>query len=414
MKAIRLIAFLLIVGITGAVVGFTSEMVAKDTKLGLDLKGGFEILYEASPIDSSLPVTQESLNQTANSLISRINKATGGVAEPEIVTEGENRIRVKLAIKGDQQEVRDILKKPATLTLRSGDNFEVVELYGTDFKEEAAKVYFDQQNMPGIEIEVKDAKKLETVTQKLYQKPLAIFLDDELLSAPTVQAVITNGKASITGQYTVEEAKKLAETINLGALPLKLTEKYSSSVGATLGEQSLSQTVYAGIVASIVILIFMIVFYRIPGVVAAITIIVYIWLLLLIFNWMGATLTLPGIAAFILGIGMAVDANIITFERIKDELRNGKSIMSSLKAGSKNSLRTILDANITTIIAGAVLYFVGTGSIQGFALTLIMSILISMLTNVWFSRVLLELLVKSTAFNKSRYFGVKESEISAL
>jgi SecD/SecF fusion protein len=154
MKAIRLIAFLLIVGITGTVVGLTSGLIAKDTKLGLDLKGGFEILYEASPIDSTLPVTQESLNQTANSLIFRINKATGGVAEPEVVTEGKNRIRVKLAIKGDQQEVREILKKPATLTLRSGEQFEVVELYGTDFKEEAAKVYFDQQNMPGIEIEV--------------------------------------------------------------------------------------------------------------------------------------------------------------------------------------------------------------------------------------------------------------------
>jgi len=414
MKYIRMTAFVFVVLLTLGIVFFTSDWIQEDTNLGLDLKGGFEILYEASPIDPSLPVTKESLNRTATSLAKRIDKVTGGVAEPQIDPEGKNRIRVKLAIQGDQQKVRDILKKPAELTFRSGAQYETVELYGSDFKEEGAKVYFDDANMPAIEVSVKDAAKLEAVTKKLQGQSLAIFLDDRMLTDPVVRAVISNGVASITGGYTVQEAKEVAETINLGALPLKLTEKYSQSVGATLGEASLKQTVYAGAIASIVILLFMLVFYRVPGFISAVSIIANIWLLLFVFNLLNATLTLPGIAAFILGIGMAVDANIITFERIKDELRSGKTIMSAHKAGSRHSLRTILDANITTIIAGLVLYFVGTGPVQGFALILVMSILVSMITNVLFSRFLLDLLIRSNTFKKPEYFGVKESEISAL
>jgi preprotein translocase subunit SecD len=414
MKYIRMTAFVFVVLVTLGVVFFTGDWVQKQTNLGLDLKGGFEILYEASPLDPSLPVTKDSLNRTASSLASRINKVTGGVAEPQIDPEGANRIRVKLAVQGDQQKVREVLKKPAELTFRSGQSFETIELYGSDFKEEGANVYFDEANMPAIEVSVKDAAKLEAVTKKLQGQQLAIFLDNEMLTNPVVQAVISNGVASITGGYTLEKAKEIADTINLGALPLKLTEKYSQSVGATLGEASLKQTVYAGLIASIAILIFMLIFYRVPGFISAVSIIANIWLLLFVFNLLDATLTLPGIAAFILGIGMAVDANIITFERIKDELRSGKTIMSSLKAGSQHSLRTILDANITTIIAGLVLYFVGTGPVQGFALILVMSILVSMITNVLFSRFLMDLLVRANVFKKPGYFGVKESEISAL
>ena len=311
MNYIRLIAFLLVIGLSFTLFYFTSDYLRAETKLGLDLKGGFEILYEATPIDDSQTVTDDSLKETASSLLARISKATGGVAEPEITVEGKDRIRVKLAVQKNAQEVRDILKKPAALTFRSGPQFEQIELLGSDFKENAAKVYFDEAGQPGVEIEVKDAKKLETVSQKLLNQPLAIYLDDEELSAPIVRAVISNGKATISGSYRTEEAKKLANTINLGALPLKLTEKYSQSVGATLGEASLKQTLWAGILATIVILIFMLVFYRLPGLVAAFTLIAYVWLLLLVFNWMNATLTLPGIAAFILGIGMAVYTRIL-------------------------------------------------------------------------------------------------------
>jgi len=410
MVAKRFIAFLLIVVVTLGAVGLTSPYLVQHIRLGLDLKGGFEILYVAEPIEGGQPVTKESLRQTADALAQRANAQK--VAEPEVTPEGTNRIRVRLAGVADQQQLRDILKKPADLTFRGPDG--KIEMNGSDFVQNGAKVAFDQYNRPYIELKVKDANKFKDVTTRLLNKPLAIYLDDNQLSAPVVQNVISDGVASITGNYTYDEAKKLADTINLGALPLKLTEKYTQSVGASLGQLSLEQTVRAGVIASILILLFMMFFYRLPGVVASITLIAYTWLLLVVFYLLHATLTLPGIAAFVLGIGMAVDANIITYERIKEEIRSGKSILSALKAGSKNSLRTIMDANITTVLAAIVLYFMGSGAIQGFALTLIFSIVVSIVTNVWLSRWLLTLLIRSNAAKKPAYFGVKESEIHAL
>lgn len=406
----RIIAFVAIILIVFASIGVTSPQLVKNIKLGLDLKGGFEILYVAEPIEAGKPVTRESLNQTALSLEQRANAL--GVTEPEVTTEGSDRIRVKFPGVSNEEEVRKVIKEPAQLTFRGPDGTK--ELVGSDFVENAAKVQFDQTNRAMIQIEVKDKEKFRAVTQKLLGKPMSIYLDETPLSSPVVQQVLTDGKATITGNFTFEEAKKLADTINLGALPLKLTEKYTQSVGATLGQLSLQETVKAGLVGSILILLFMLYFYRIPGLVASITIITYAWLLLLVFNLIHATLTLPGIAAFILGIGMAVDANIITAERIKEEIRSGKSILSSLKAGSKHSFRTIMDANITNIIAGAVLFYIGNGAIRGFALTNMLSIGLSVVTNVFLARLLLVLLIRANVFKKPSYFGVKESDIRAL
>ncbi len=261
---------------------------------------------------------------------------------------------------------------------------------------------------------MKDKKKFADVTKRLIGKNLAIFLDDNMLSDPTVRQELTDGKAQISGSYSIEEAKQIRDTINLGALPLKLTEKYSQSVGATLGKQSLQKTIEAGIIGSIVILLFMIAMYRLPGIIASFGLIVHTWLLILVFVWADFTLTLPGVAAFILGIGMAVDANIITNERIREEIRNGRSITSAVKAGNKSSFRTILDSNITTIIVGAVMFAFGTGAVKGFALVLIVEIVLSILTNVYLTHFLLSLLVKGELLKKPKQFGVKESEINAL
>lgn len=419
----RMLALLLIVVATFGVIAATSPALVQKVKLGLDLKGGFEILYEAEPLIAGGEVTQDALRETARSLEQRANAT--GVAEPEITPEGSNRIRVKIAGVTDEAVVRDVLKKPAELTFRSMRGCEAdqgyckVELIGSDFKEGGASIYQNQLGGWEISITLNSASKFAEVTRELAKLPegsnrLAIFLDENVLSEPRVTFEINDTKASITGNYTREEAKKVADTINLGALPLKLTEKYTQSVGATLGQLSLEQTVFAGVLGTALVLVFMLLFYRLPGLIASISLITYIWLLLLGFNLMGATLTLPGIAAFILGIGMAVDANIITFERIKEEMRSGKSLLSSLKAGSKNSLRTIVDANLTTIIAGAVLFFIGTGSVKGFAVILIMSIIVSVITNVLYSRMLLYLLIRSGLLNKPSYFGVKESDIRAL
>ncbi|MCC2685788.1 MAG: subunit SecD of preprotein translocase [Paenibacillaceae bacterium] len=406
----KLVAFVLIAIIIFAAAGITGPIFAKKMKLGLDLKGGFEILYQAEPVEEGQAVTSESLRETARSVAQRAN--SHGVSEPEVNPEGKDRIRVRIAGVVNENEVREILKKPAELTFRGPDGTK--EMLGSDFVENGASIAYDQVGRPEIIVKVKDPAKLKTVTEKLIGKPLAIYLDENEISAPVVQSVIADGTASITGNYSYEEAKNLRDTINLGALPLKLSEKYTQSVGATLGLQSLSKTVEAGALAFVLILLFMLVFYRVPGFVACVTLISYVWLLLVVFYLVNVTLTLPGIAAFVLGIGMAVDANVITYERIKEEMRSGKSVLSSLKAGSKMSFRAIIDAHMTTLIAGLVLYYIGTGAIQGFALTLIFSILLSLLTNVFFSRLLLQLLLRSNIVKKPVYFGVKESEIDAL
>lgn len=410
MKAKRLGIFCAIVVVCLGLTAIFSPNVIKGLRLGLDLKGGFEILYVATPVEEGGKVTKAALIETARNLQKRIDAQ--GIAEPDITTEGSDRIRVKLAGVTDEAKVRETLKKPANLTFRAPDG--TVMLNGSDFVAGGAKVEFDQAHQPYVAIKLKDAAKFGDVTGKLVGQTLSIYLDEELKSSPNVNQVINSDTASITGRYTYDQAKEMVDIINLGSLPLNLTEKYTQSVGATLGQQSLKQTVEAGLIGAVLILAFMIFFYRLPGIVATITLITYMFIVLLIFNWMNATLTLPGIAALILGLGMAVDANIITYERIKEEIRTGKSTLSALKAGAKHSFRTILDANVTNIISCAVLYYIGNGAIRGFALTLIISILVSMLTNVFLSRILIELLVKANIFKKPAYYGVKESEIRAL
>ncbi|WP_410514361.1 protein translocase subunit SecD [Paenibacillus sp. BR2-3] len=414
----RLMSFIVTVAVLMGVMVFTTPGLLDKVRLGLDLKGGFEILYEAEPMQQGQAVTPASLLKTAESLEKRANAM--GTSEPEVTTEGTDRIRLKIAGVTDEGEVRKKMKEPAVLTFRSaaeGDapgTYSKIELVGSDFVENAAEVGRDNLNQPVISIKVKDKAKFAELTKRLLGQNLAIYLDETKLSDPVVRAELTDGSASISGNYTVDEARALADTINLGALPLKLTEKYSQSVGATLGKQSLDQTVKAGLAGSLIILIFMIGMYRLPGVLASFALLLHTWLLILVFVIADFTLTLPGIAAFILGIGMAVDANIITNERIREEMRSGKSILSSVKAGSKSSFRTVMDANITTIIVAAVMFAFGTGAVKGFALVLIVEIVLSIATNLYFSRWLLNLLVKAGTLNKPKQFGVKESDIRAL
>lgn len=407
----RLLTFVAVVVVLFAAIAWTSPSILKDVKLGLDLKGGFEVLYEASPFDEGGEVTPETLKQTAKALEKRIDQS--GVAEPEILTEGANRIRVRLPGVENEEEIRELLAKPINLTFRAPDG--TVMLDGRDFKENSAGVAYDNFNRPIVTIELKDGDKFYDVTSQLVGQRLSIYLDEEMISDPEVNYPIPGGSAQISlGNAKKAEAEYLRDLINMGSLPLKLTEKYTQSVGAKLGLNSLKDTVTAGVIGSLIVLVFMVIVFRVPGFVAGISIITYAWLLVLVHNWLNATLTLPGIAAFVLGVGMAVDANIITAERIKEEIRSGKSMSSSLKAGSKNSFRTIMDANITSIIASVALYVIGDGAIKGFALTMIFSIIVSVLTNIYLSRFLLSLLVSSKAFNKPKYYGVKEEQIRAL
>ncbi|WP_201713605.1 protein translocase subunit SecDF [Rossellomorea arthrocnemi] len=427
----RIIAFFILVVLLAGTMGGTTKSIVDNIKLGLDLQGGFEVLYEVQPIKKGQEITKETVANTADALDKRINVL--GVSEPNIQIEDGNRIRVQLAGVEDQNEAREILSTQANLTFR--DVNDKVRLDGSDLASGSAKQTFDDKNNPIVSLKLKDRSKFYELTKDIYamapQNQLVIWLDFEegkdsykaeagkedpkFLSDPAVNKPINSDEVIIEGNFTVERAQNLASLLNAGALPVKLDEKYSTSVGAQFGQQALDKTVTAGIIGIAIIFLFMIAYYRFPGLIATITLSVYIYLILLIFDMMNGVLTLPGIAALILGVGMAVDANIITYERIKEEMRVGKPIRSAFQAGNKSSFLTILDANVTTILAAAVLFFYGTSSVRGFATMLIVSILTSFITAVWGSRLLLGLWVNSRIFNKKPgWFGVKKSEIKDL
>lgn len=427
-KRNRIVAFLLFILVFGSVMGATTKNILGDIKLGLDLQGGFEVLYEVSPAEKGQKITEEVLASTAEALDKRVNVL--GVSEPNIQIEGNNRIRVQLAGVSDQERAREILSTEANLSFRDAND--KLKMDGTDLKEGGAKQTFDENGKPSVSLTLKSAEKFRNVTKDIVNMApnnvLAIWLDFEegkdsykteavkkdpkYLSAPSVNQVFNQDTVSIVGNFTVEEAKTLSDLLNAGALPVKLDEIYSNSVGAQFGEQAMEKTILAGIIGVLAVYLFMIFYYRFPGFIATVTLTIYSFLTFLIFDWMNVVLTLPGIAALILGVGMAVDANIITYERIREEIKVGKSIKSAFKAGNDNSLSTVTDANLTTLLAAVVLFFYGTSSVKGFATSLVISILLSFITNVYLSRWLLGLWVNSNIFNKKpSWFGVKKSEI---
>ncbi|WP_433743379.1 protein translocase subunit SecDF [Falsibacillus pallidus] len=431
-KRSRIVAFILVILLFAGLAGATTQNILKNIKLGLDLQGGFEVLYQVEPAKKGQKITKEVLQNTADALDRRINVL--GVSEPSIQIEGKNRIRVQLAGVEDQNEARKILSTQANLTFR--DVNDKVRLDGTDLVSGKAKQTFDDKNNPIVSLQLKDKNAFYNLTKDLSQKPypdnkLVIWLDFEegkdsykeeskkpnpkFISDPQVSKPINSSDVQITGNFTIDEAKNLASLLNAGALPVKLKETYSTSVGAKFGEQAMHKTILAGIIGISVIFLFMLFYYRIPGLVAVVTLSIYIYLILVIFDWMNGVLTLPGIAALILGVGMAVDANIITYERIKEEIKVGKSIRAAFQAGNKSSFMTILDANLTTILAGIVLFIYGTSSVKGFATMLIVSILASFITAVFGSRLLLGLLVNSRALKgKPSLMGVKKGDVKDI
>ncbi|SDM99520.1 protein translocase subunit SecDF [Sediminibacillus halophilus] len=423
----RIVAFFLIVLIFAGTIGTTITGITKDIKLGLDLQGGFEVLYEVETLDGDSDVSMDTLEATTEALRERVDVL--GVNEPNFNIEEPNRIRVQLAGVEDQNEARELLSTSAELSFRDVNDKEY--LNGDDLKENSARQDFDPNtNQPIVTLQLKDPSKFADVTRQISQMPdnrLVIWMDYEegdsfeeeskkedpkYISAPAVNQTLNTSNVQISGNFTVDSAQRLADILNAGSLPVNLTEVYSTSVGAQFGQQALDKTVFAGFIGVALIFLFMMIYYRFPGVIASVTLSIYIYLILLVFEWMNGVLTLPGIAALILGVGMAVDANIITYERIKEELKTGKSVQSAFKAGNKNSLSTILDANITTMIAAAVLFIFGTSSVKGFATMLIISILVSFITAVYGTRLFLGLWVNSRFLNKRPgWFGVKSKDI---
>ncbi|PWW26446.1 SecD/SecF fusion protein [Cytobacillus oceanisediminis] len=431
-KRSRIVAFFLIVVLIGSLAGATTNNILKNIKLGLDLQGGFEVLYEVSPAEDGQKIDKEVLASTAEALDRRINVL--GVSEPNIQIEGDNRIRVQLAGVTDQNKAREILSTEANLSFRDVNDQKMMD--GSDLAEGGAKQTFDENGKPSVSLKLKSASKFKEVTEKIVNMGppnnlLVIWLDFEegkdsfqaeagkedpkYLSAPQVSQIFNQDTVSIVGNFTIDEAQTLSDLLNAGSLPVQLDEVYSTSVGAKFGEQAMDKTILAGIIGIAIIFLYMIAVYRFPGLIATITLSFYIYLILLIFDWMNGVLTLPGIAALILGVGMAVDANIITYERIKEEMKVGRTIKSAFQAGGKNSLSTIFDANITTILAATVLFLYGTSSVKGFATMLIISILASFITAVYGSRLLLGLWVNSKFLNnKPGWFGVKKNEMKDI
>lgn len=415
--------------VIAAIVCFLIVPLFKSLNFGLDLQGGFEILYEVSPIDGS-KMTKDKLNATYKSMLKRID--TLGVSEPEITLEGDDKIRVKLAGITNKDEARETLSTVATLTFRdSEDNLlmtsDVLDAGG-------ARLTTDQNGRPAVSLAVKDKDTFYKVTNavKDYENNvIVIWLDynemtDSYASEASMcgtsesncisSATVSEGFASdviIQGNFTEEEASNLVDLINSGSLPAKLTEISSKTVGASFGDATLTMTMYAGIAGVLAIIILLIGIYNFAGIISAVSILLYTLFVFAAFWLIGGVLTLPGIAALILGIGMAVDANVLTYSRIKEELLKGRSLETAFKNGSKASFGTILDANLTTLLVAIIMFYLGESSVKGFATMLIINIIVTMVTMVFITRILLKMFVKTKYFdNKLNFFiGVHEENI---
>ena len=393
----------------------------KEFMLGLDLQGGVELLYEADLSDLDPEAHSQAMNGLRDVIERTIN--TLGVREPEVeaVISGDTyRLKVRIpGITDPQEAIKEIgrtpylefqeLKKDYEEIQERNQEVEVTgegeiealfqptELTGRYLK--GAGIAFDQTtNQPYITLEFNEQGAIifEEITGRNIEKPIAIFIDGEVLSAPNVSQRITGGTAQITGEFTTEEAKFLARNLNAGALPVPIGEPISMvTVGPTLGMISLQKSLKAGFFGFLAVIIFLIIIYRLPGLLASIALLIYGVLLLALFKLGSFTLTLSGIGGFILSLGMAVDANILIFSRMREEIRSGKDLASSVDEGFKRAWPSIRDGNLTTLIVGLILFGVGTSFVQGFAITLCLGILISMFSAVFISRSFLVVLAQT-------------------
>ncbi|MEF9917921.1 MAG: protein translocase subunit SecD [Eubacterium sp.] len=372
---------------------------------GLDLTGGVNVVLQAEATDDS-GITTEKMDSTVAAIKKRVDSM--GVSEATVAKQGEDRIRVSIPSVQDQQQALDMIGKTAQLEFVGPDGN--VILTGKDVVDSKAVQQNTSNNIEQAVVTLKfneeGTKLFADATQKYLNKKIEIRLDDEVISSPNVNVAITNGEAVIEGMENMEEAGNLAELIRGGALPVKLSPLEVTTIGPTLGQDSLNQSIFAGAIGILAVLIFMLVFYRGLGFIADLALIVYIIVDLLLMVLMNVTLTLPGIAGMILSVGMAVDANVIIFERIKDESRSGKSLNAAIDAGFKRAMTTIIDSNVTTLIAGFVLFFMGSGSVQGFAITLVLGIIVSLLTAVVITKHLIKLVVNTELVNSNKFYGI--------
>lgn len=426
------VALVALLGFT-TVVGFgkTGSGAAKNIKLGLDLEGGVSITYQ---VKGGTP-SQEDMDDTIYKLQRRVEQYS---TEATVYQEGDDRISIEIPGVKDANKILDELGQPGSLYfIREKDsegkaNYSVgsdgkyhldktidelkedgsIVLAGTDVKNAQAATSQDEmknkKNIVQLSFTKEGTKKFAAATKEAAGKEtIAIYYDGELVSVPNVENEIKDGEAQITGSMSFEEADQLASTIRIGGLSLELEELRSNVVGAQLGEEAISTSLRAGAIGLVIVFIFMCFVYLLPGLAASIALIIYTGLILVLLNAFDITLTLPGIAGIILGIGMAVDANVIIFARVREELTAGKSVRASLNAGFHKAMSAILDGNITTLIAAAVLWLKGSGTVKGFAQTLALGIVVSMFTALVITRVIVYAFYAVGIHNPKVYGRVK-------
>ena len=375
--------------------------LAHSIRQGLDLQGGTHVVLEAEDTEIA-QVNEDAMQRVVSIMERRINEL--GLTEPIIQREGSRRVIIELPGIKDPDKAIATIGKTAMLEFKDEDGNTL--LTGTDLKDaQAAMNQQNNQSVVNLEFSDEGAEKFADATLNNVGRKIAILLDGEVLTDPVVREPILGGRAEISGQRDLEEAQNLAVLLRSGALPVKVNIIETRTVGPSLGQDSKDKSEFAFIIGIAAVLIFMLLFYRLCGFIADVSLMAYTLLLLGILKGLDATLTLPGVAGIILSIGMAVDANVLIFEHFKEEFRLGKSIRLAMDNGFKRAFTTIFDSNITTIIAATVLFLFGTGNIRGFAITLGLGVLLSMFTAITLTQYMLKLLVNAKIFESPSIYG---------
>lgn len=375
--------------------------LANSIKQGLDLQGGTHIVLEAVDTPDA-PVTEDSLNRVVTIIERRINEM--GLTEPIVQKEGARRVIVELPGEKDPQKAIETIGKTAVLEFK--DESGATRITGKDLKTAKEQIDNGKKNVVAIEFTDEGAKKFADLTASNVGHQISILLDGQVLTSPVVNEAITGGKAVITGSKTLEDAKNLAILLRSGALPVKVQVLEVRTIGPSLGQDSKIKSEKAFAIGIVLIMIFLVAIYRVSGLVANVALLVYIMILLAILKYLNATLTLPGIAGIILSMGFAVDANILIFERFKEEVLIGKSLRTSMEAGFRRAFSTILDANVSVMIAAIVLIVMGSGTVKGFAVNLALGIVVSMFTAILVSRSLLTWFINTGLITNPWFYGL--------
>ena len=367
--------------------------VAEAISLGLDLRGGIATEYIAT--DTTVENFEDLMESTVSALRERLTNA--GFTEANVARQGADRIRVEIPGVDDHEQVVRIIGTPAHLEFRDPSGNVVLE--GKNIvRADVAQTGSDAYYCVDFELDAEGKKAFADATSELIGQTISIYLDDERISAPRVQSAITDGRGQITMgdaasgmtvEQSLEESRNLAMLIKSGALPLDIAEVETRAISATLGLEAIDGAITAGLIGLLLVILFMLVMYRLPGVAASMALCIYVLIVFYALAITGAQLTLQGVAGILLGIGMAVDANVIIFERFREELKQGRTPVNAVKFGFKNAGRAVIDSNVTTLIAAIVLLFFGTGTIKGFAITLTISVIASLFTAVFVTRSLL-------------------------